>query len=214
LYCQGYDSNVLTQDLGKKFYSDRTFKPYPACRFTHGVIECALKITHQHDIDADNIREIKVGVTDTAAGVFVSQPFKINEFPQATATFSLQYTTASTLIRKSIKLEHFTEDSIRDKKVGDLAKKVKIIGSIPPDKPLGTELEVIMKNGAKFSTSIEVPRGDSNYNPLTENEIKEKFKENVAFSRKISEKKGAKVLKMLESLEKLDNLTKVVNEII
>ena len=38
------DSEMLTKDLGKKFWGDRTFKPYPSCRAIHGLIDCALKI--------------------------------------------------------------------------------------------------------------------------------------------------------------------------
>ena len=128
---------MLTRDLGKKFYADYTCKPYPCCRSNHAAIECVLEINGVNAIRPEDIDEIVVDITPTALDFAVGQPFKIREVPQIDAAFNLQYTVASTLLRKSVKLEHFTEEFVRDPKITDLINKIRLTPTMPLDKPLG-----------------------------------------------------------------------------
>ena len=50
LYCKTYQLEVLTKDLGKKFYADYTCKPYPCCRSNHAAIDCVLDLTSTNTI--------------------------------------------------------------------------------------------------------------------------------------------------------------------
>jgi len=211
LYCRNPNPEILTKDLGKKFYADGTFKPYPCCRSTHAAIDCALQIVQTHDIAPEDIDNITVNVNAETSNMFVSQPFRIGEVPQINATFSLRYTVANVLLRKSIRLEHFTTEFIQDPKVLDIIRKVKITATMPPEIPLGTELEVKMKNGKKFSTRVDFPKGDAVHNPLTKEEIEEKFRTNVSFSNAVSRENAEKVLDMIERLEEVNALTEIIN---
>ena len=57
LYTEGCRNlEILTKDLGKKYYSDVTFKPYPCCRTTHPAIDCALAIIQKNPIDPQDIK--------------------------------------------------------------------------------------------------------------------------------------------------------------
>ena len=47
-------------------------------------------------------------------------------------------------------------------------------------------------------------------NPLTWDEIKEKFMANVAFSRTVAPNRAEEALAMLESLEEIDHVAKIV----
>ena len=89
LYCKTYQLEVLTRDLGKKFYADYTCKPYPCCRSNHAAIECALELTDTNVIRPEDIDEIVVDITPTALEFAVGQPFKIREVPQIDAAFNL-----------------------------------------------------------------------------------------------------------------------------
>jgi 2-methylcitrate dehydratase PrpD len=213
LYCQEYDPEMITQHLGKKFYSDSIIKPYPSCRITHASIDCSLELVHKYNIEADNIEEIIVSVSPGIRDMVEKQPFEIGDFPQGNATFSLQYNIANALLRKSVKLEHFTEEYIKDKMVATLASKVKAIAAIPPEKFLASALEVRMEDGTNFAAYVEIPKGDIRYNPLTEKELKTKFRTNVNFSQTISSKQAEKVLGMIESLEEVKDTTEIINEI-
>lgn len=91
LYCQKCDPDYLTRDLGKKFYGDATFKPYPACGFTHSTIDCALKLVRERKIAVPDILSVTVDVAPMHFDSPLNQPFEIGDFPQGTATFSLRY---------------------------------------------------------------------------------------------------------------------------
>jgi len=54
-YCREIEPEIMTQDLGKKFYADDEFKLYPCCRRNCGSIESTLKLIQENDIDNRNI---------------------------------------------------------------------------------------------------------------------------------------------------------------
>jgi 2-methylcitrate dehydratase PrpD len=213
LYCQTYHPEILTKDLGRKFYADGTFKPYPSCRVTHAAIDCALQIVDMNDIRAEDIDEITVNITAPMHDLSVSQPFEIGDVPQANATFSLRYNVANALLRKSVRLEHFTEEFIRDSNVIDLAQKIELVATIPPEKLLAAEVWVKMRDRREFSAHVDIPKGDPIYNPLTREEIKEKFKANVDFSQTVPKENAGRVLDMIEKLEEVDNVAEIIKEI-
>lgn len=210
LYCRNYHPEVLTKNLGKIFYADRIFKPYPCCRLTHGAIDCTLKIIKTHDVRPEDISTVALNVTPVAYGSFVGQPFEIGDVPQVNAAFSLQYTVANVLLRKSVKLEHFTEKFIRDPKVIELAKNVEITGTMAPEKLFNTNLVVTTKSGKKLAAHVDAPKGDPVHHPLSKEEIKEKFRTNVSFSRAIPKKNAEKALGMLERLDEIDDIKKII----
>ncbi len=213
LYCRSYDSDIMTLDLGKKFFSDRTFKPYPACRSTHAAIECALTIVREHDLAVADIAGITIGVTEMTTKLFVSEPFNADEAFQARATFNLRYAVASVLARKSIGLEHFTQEYISDNAIGSLARRIGIVGRMPADKPLSADLEVVMKDGSKLAVRVDVPKGDGTFTPLTKTELDDKFMRNVAFCGRIPESKGKEIRRMIDGLERLENVANVLEEL-
>ncbi len=210
LYCKEHDPGFLTRDLGKEFYGDCTFKPYPCCRFIHATIDCALKLVRSHDIIADDIANITINVAPMHFDSPLNQPFDIGEFPQGKATFSLRYHVANVLVRKSIKLEHLTEEFIRDPEVGNLARKVIVTGNIPPDMIEATGVTVRMKDGREFYAYEDVARGNALKRPLSQEEIEEKFRANVAFSKTVSQANAEKVLDMLNNLEEIDDIAGLV----
>jgi choline dehydrogenase-like flavoprotein len=124
---------------------------------------------------------------------------------------------ANVLLRKRVALEHFTDEFLRDLRVIDLAKKVKIVPTTAttiPEKWLapklwGADLTVEMKDGRKFSAHIDEPKGRLLY-PLTKDEIKEKYRTNVAFSKTVSRENAEEALTMLDSLEEVDEIFKIV----
>ena len=168
LYCQNSRPEALTKDLGKIFYADHTFKRYPSCGLTHAAIHCALELVHMHNLKSEDISTVTLNVTPIAYQSFVGQQFEIGDMPQANAAFSLRYTVANALLRRGVRLEHFTEELIRDPKVVDLAKNMKLVGDMPGEKLFATHLEVKTKDGKRFSVHMDNPKGDGIPNPLSE----------------------------------------------
>jgi 2-methylcitrate dehydratase PrpD len=210
LYCQKHDPEYLTRDLGKKFYGDCTFKPYPSCRFVHSSIDCALELVQNHPIKPEDITGVTIDVAMMHYDSPLNQPFEFKEFPQGHATFSLRYNVANILVRKCNKVEHFTESAIRDSQVGDLARKVTVTDRMPPDKIEASRVTLQMKDGQVFSAYVDCARGNPLIKPLSKKEIEGKFRDNVSFSKTISEDNAEKVLEMINNIEKLDNVNKLV----
>jgi 2-methylcitrate dehydratase PrpD len=210
LYCKTYQLEVLTRDLGKNFYADYTCKPYPCCRSNHAAIDCVLELTRVNTIKPEDIDEIVVDITPTGLDFAVGQPFKIREVPQIDAAFNLQYTVASALLRKSVKLEHFTEKFIRDSKITDLINKIRLTPTMPLDKPLGARVKIKMKQGNEYEKRVDMPKGNGIFTPLTAADMRAKYFDNVAFSQTISMDKAEKVLDLIEKIEEVDNVNKII----
>jgi 2-methylcitrate dehydratase PrpD len=210
IYCEKGDLNFLTNNLGKKFYGDSTFKPYPCCRFTHCAIDCALQIVNENDVKIEDIETITLDIAPMHVGGPLDQPFEIKEFPHVHALMSYRYQVANVLLRKSAKLEYLTDEQVRDPKVGALAGKIKVTGAIPPEKLESANLTVKMRDGRELKAYTDVAKGHPLKKPLSKQEIEDKFRTNVAFSKTISGAKAEETLRMLNHIEEIDDVTDVV----
>jgi 2-methylcitrate dehydratase PrpD len=211
LYAQGCENpDILTKDLGKQYYSDSSFKPYPSCRGTNPPIDCATEIFRKYGVKADDIAEVVHYVPKEELELFCAAPFRIGDFPHANAAFSYQYTVANALLRGCSKPEHFSEDAIRDPQVNALISKIRF-EELPGERMLGaTKLEVRMKDGRQFSEFTDAPKGDPIRNPMSRDEIKDKFRANVEFSQTVTMNNAEKVLELLDNLEEIDSVDKIV----
>jgi 2-methylcitrate dehydratase PrpD len=210
MYTEGcVNPEILTKDLGKIYYSDSVFKPYSSCRGTHASIDCALAIVNKHEFNVEDIDEIFLHISPGAINSFIGQPFTVREFPHCDAAFSCLYTVACALLRKSVKPEHFSEESIRDSQIDALIKKIKLV-ELQGDLMTSAQLEISLKDGRKFSEFTDTPKGDPLKNPMSKDEIIAKFKANVEFSNTVTMNKAEKILELLENLEELDNINELV----
>ena len=184
----GPDSEVpenLIADLGKKFYLEQVFKPYPGCRLTHVGIGAALALVNKQAFSVDDIENITLGLPLTAKNDHCSKPFQIRSYPTGDALFSYRYSIATTLLRKRATYEDFTEEFIRDPEVLGLIDKIDLAYS---SQTMGADLNLKMKNGSLLSEHIGVAKGDIT-TPLSRDELKAKFMAQVEFSQMFSPQK-------------------------
>ena len=212
LYCQGFEPEILTSKLGQEFYGGRcTYKPYPGCGWTDSVIDCALDLANRQKVDVNEIEELTINVAKMHVDGPLDQPFVIGDFPQGNALFSFRYSAANALVRKTAKPEHYTEEYIRDPAVVALASKGKVISTMTPaDRVDAAEVSVKLKDGREFSARVKAPKGNPLFRPLTTDEIVEKFRNNVSFSKTISERKAEKALEMINHLEEVTDTGELV----
>jgi len=71
-------------------------------------------------------------------------------------------------------------------------------------------IRVRMLDDQEYSATTEIPRGDYVSSPLTKDEIVDKFKSSVAFSRAITLEKTNRAIDLLERLEKLNDLNDLI----
>lgn len=213
LYSPEYDPEVITRHLGKKFYTEVTFKPYPQCRGTHGATECALENASKNKIEVGNIAEVDLIVHTNSVPVTLREPFVIGEVPHINACFSLQYTVANALMRGYPKPEHFTDEAIKDPQIADLINKIKVsTQDFPPDESfLCATVKVRTKDEKEFVEHVNVPKGNELEHPLTREEKRNKFLVNAEFSGKVNMANAEKALKLLEKLEDIEDVSQVVD---
>lgn len=211
LFSPDYQPEVLTRNLGRKFYSEITFKPYPSCRGTHGAIDCSLEIIREHVIEAKDIDEVTVIIPEKSYPPIIRERFTRGVVPHVNAIFSLPYTVACALLRRGVSVEHFTDEAMDDPKIVEMTKKVKIaIQEFPDEVFLATTVHVRMKDGRELSAHVNVPRGNEIDNPLTLEEKRDKFRGNVRHSKEVSVDNGEKALSLLESLEEIEDIREIV----
>ena len=214
LYCKGYQPEILTKNLGKNFYSDNTFKPYPCCRANHASIESALELVRNNKIILDDIEEIIVEIPKADYEFAVGQPFKAREAPQIDAAFNLTYNVANAFLRKSVALDHFTQESIQDPNINTLIQKIKLEMSTAQGKSLSSTIHVKMTQGNIFEKRVDVPKGDEAFKPMSNYEKQEKFIKNVKFSNTISSENAERFLEIGERIEDLGDMGEFINLLI
>ena len=200
---------VLTESLGKSYYYDGTIKPYPCCRIPHAAIDCALALVRKNNIKADDVESVNLDLAQGGIDHICGHPFKIGPFPHGNAAFSYEYVVATAFLFGSVKPEHFTEKAIRNPQVTEFIKKIKLtaVKDVEFEK---ARMTIALKDGRKLTETVTKVKGDPQNNPMTRDDILAKFWTNVDFSKKISQKKATKLLEMLENLEKLDSVRKLI----
>ncbi len=209
LYTDGIrNEELLTKDIGIKYWSDRTFKPYPCCRGNHGYIDCALEITNNNSIQADDIKEVTIYMPSSQFTLFLAQPWEIGNFPHGNAIFNYRFSVATALIKKSVKPEYFTTEAIHSPETNSFINKINLAES--PKEGMDTVLKVVMKDGREYTAESQIPKGDMTGNPLSRDEIVAKFMGNVKFANNHIQENADKLLALLEKLEDLDNIDEII----
>jgi 2-methylcitrate dehydratase PrpD len=211
LFSPEYDPEIITRNLGKKYYTEVTFKPYPSCRGTHSSIECALEIVRKNNIKADDIAGVTIIISTRSVPPIIRETFTISDFPHVNAIFSLEYTVANALLRGYPRPEHFTEESIRDPRIPEMIKKIKITTQdFPNESFLCATVRIKTKDGKEFIEHVNVPKGNELEHPLTREEKREKFRVNANFCGKVKMENAEKALMMLERLEDVKDIKEIV----
>jgi 2-methylcitrate dehydratase PrpD len=200
----------ITDKLGE-YYStmDIYFKPYTACRHTHGAAQATLMMMKEKKIMPGDIDSITVSTYAVAAlavgkdvpdgGSFVS------------AQFSIPYVVAACILDGALGPVQLTERRIADPAVIALAKKVKVksddeLNKMYPDKT-ASRVEILLKNGARFTKQVDIPKGDPR-DPMEADDVERKVK---FFSGKRDPKKNERIIDEIMNLEKTKNIRDLVS---
>ncbi len=195
----------ITGDLGKKFIVEVCFKPYPGGRPTAAPTAAALAIARKHNVNTDEVEEIRLNLSPVATAVHYATPYVIGDYPSMNALWSYYFAVASALYRKSATAENFTEAKIRDPRLQALIKRVKL-GYL--DRPQGIELEVRMKDGRRFAEYVGTMLGDP-ADPLPREGLLAKFFEQVEFSKLVQKRDAEKIVELVENLEAVGDVSSI-----
>lgn len=172
--------SVITHRLGEEYAICESYvKPYPSCRHTHALIQCAIAIRQRMvqalgDRAVDSVSLITAHIYPNAINVAGSV---VIPRCNADTKFSLHYALAYALINGGFDLAALRYDR-QNIRLEELISKIKFV----PDPTLedteggirGARVEVLVANGERFCESVSLPKGDASA-PLSSLELEEKL---------------------------------------
>lgn len=201
---------LLTADLGERFYAEAYFKPYPACMAAHPSIDCALTLRSRYELAPEHVAAVVVRLPETLLQNFCAKSFEIRRFPQADANFSFQFLVATALLRGALRQEHYEEQAIRSKEMARMLSKV-TLERLPVGRT-GVEIEVRTHDG---DTLVEThgPLADRHpfVRPATRAQIIEKFHQQCVYSGRTTPGKAQRIIERIEALENETDMASFVS---
>ncbi|OMP65973.1 MmgE/PrpD family protein [Domibacillus epiphyticus] len=171
-----YDEAKITNGLGEKLkITENSFKIHASCRHTHPAIDLVLSINKDTPLQAEDIK--KVQIKGYRAVIDITD----NPDPDTiyASKFSVQFCAALAFIKNSAGMHHFKTETLQDKKIRQLMKKIEVtldqeIDDRYPDK-WGSAIKIELHNGQVIEKETDYPKGDPE-NPVSMDELVGKFR--------------------------------------
>jgi 2-methylcitrate dehydratase PrpD len=161
--CAAPKNNLISDDLGDAYsIMDIYFKPYTACRHTHGAAQAVLELVGEKKFNTNEIEKIDVhtyGIAELAVGKGV---LETDSF--VSAQFSIPYVVAVCLLDGQLGPKQLTEKRMTDKPLIKLCQKVSVktdeaLNQQYPEKT-ASRVEIRLNDGRMLKKQIDVPKGD------------------------------------------------------
>ena len=186
-------------------------KLYAACRHCHAPMEASLQLVDNNTIDIDLIKEIIVYTYDMAI-----KGHDHTDIPGvSSAKQSIPYGVAVACVYKDCGQNAFSKEKIKDIKLLDLVKKVRIVEdtSLSDQVPAkrAARVEISLQNGKTLSRQVDFAKGEPE-NPITTAEFKEKF-ESLCYYSGIHNEYVEIIYKAVNNREyRINDLLQLIND--
>lgn len=191
VYLQGrVDREAVLDGLGQRFESTRlSYKPYPACRFTHTPIDAALKLRASLGGDLTRVERVEV-LVNRQCHEAVCTPDEVRKHPRTVvqAQFSIPYTVAVALRNGQVRLADFTQEALDRSEVLALAARVdgRVDGDLERDWGRHISPAIIRAytwDGAVLEERVDYARGHAQ-RPMTPTDFDAKLDDCMRFTAK------------------------------
>ena len=147
-------------------------KEYAACRHAHPAIEAALKIRPQIDISEIEKIEVLTYLQATEGHSYIEIP------TVSAAKMSIPFSVAVALVTGSADMKAFSNESITNKTILELTKKVEVkedaeLTALNPQKRAA--IVVVHTKDRTYLQRVDYPKGEPE-NPLSKEELENKFR--------------------------------------
>ena len=202
----------ITDGLGERYtIMDVYFKPYTACRHTHGAAQATLELMAEHGVGAEAVDSVLVRTYAIAAVAVGKGVPKEGSF--VSAQFSTPYVVAACLLDGVMGPAQLTETRMADPAIMELAGRVTVemddeLNAIYPDKT-ASRVELCLKDGGKLVRQVDIPRGDPR-DPMEEEEISDKLERFAALREG---RETDRIIELVLGLEDLKDITELTGAI-
>ncbi len=214
----GFDPAAIVNRLGRPWMFTSPgdlIKRFPCGTIQQPVMDATLRLIAQHNISAAGVDHVEVSGNQSN----VNTLFRHAPTTGLEAKFSMEYAVSILLLERKAGLEHFTDAVVRRPDVQDLVKRVRYYVDPKSGAAAGVEafqavleeastLTVFMKDGRVLTTRTEPAKG-SPRNPMSYDEVADKFRTNAEFAKWPTQKAETVIalVKSLETASTLDRLT-------
>ena len=203
----GYDADAIEGKLGKPWtfsFPGVSIKPHPSGSLTHPGMGLMLDLIRQHDIKADQVKSVSVGVNRQNVNALIhNRP--TNELQ---AKFSMQFCMAILLLRRKAGLAEFTDEVVNRRDVKRLIEKIDYrvhpVAEAAGYEKMTTIIDIELMDGRTVSGRADFGKG-SPANPMSDDELAKKFRECATWG-KLPDASAEKVIEIVFNLEKLKNV--------
>lgn len=198
-----YNKTPLSDRLGTWFEGEASsLKPYPSCRFCHGMVDAVLDMMATDGVKADDVQSAVVKMPVEAYD-YVGGPYRPGDSPQVSAQFNTAYNVAVALVRGRVGLAEFDAKTVLDPRVRKLADAIE---TLPTEEPYcfgPQEITICLRNGNTLTRSVKVMRGHPE-NPMSRAEQLAKVAECFAVGG-APESSVGKLVAWIDNLERNPN---------
>ncbi len=208
--CDQTKLGPMMAELGSEYiFTEVSFKKYCTVYFIQSPIDAACKIMEEHKPDFREIKEVIVGTSEEGilhAGTIV-EPRDIGS-----AQFSIRFSMALRFVKGGNAFREYIDENLVDPDVIALAHKVRVEVDEQAERAYPNQWEsvvtVVMKSGQRYQERVSAVKGGPE-NPLTREEIREKFRRLVA--GRMPPRNAECLLERLENVEQLADVSQIAS---
>jgi 2-methylcitrate dehydratase PrpD len=203
----GYDEGAIRGRLGNPWTFAEpgiSIKPHPSGSLTHPGMTLMLSLIRQYDIRPEQVVRVQVGTNHNMPNALIHH----RPTTELQAKFSMEFCMAILLLTRRAGLPEFTDEIVNRPEVQAMIRRVDF-GVHPEAEAAGydkmtTIVEIALTDGRRISGRADFGKG-SPANPMSYDEVADKFRECAAFSRWPS----AKAERVVEVVRRLEDLADV-----
>ncbi|GBD11749.1 hypothetical protein HRbin23_01426 [bacterium HR23] len=180
-----YDTEAMVRGLGNPFHVQEliAYKKYPCCYGNHSMLDGLLSILKEHNIRYEDIAGVDVEQSYLSVVMLYDRPATGLE-----GKFSVRYNTALAIREGAPRIEHFTDEKVKDPALQEAMEKVHIHVRPKWAPTTGglrepTAVTVRLKDGRTFSKAVPWEQiVATQQNPWGEEGLRGKFMFNASLS--------------------------------
>lgn len=195
--------DVIFDRIGQHFSVEETYlKRHGGCRGNHAPIDMVESLIRQSELSPEEIDRIEIVVDTITFKEDIKSPVDGRQAQQ-----SISFSVAASLTFGDASFRCYTDENLNLPIVKSLMSRIHVTSDpildaeFPEKRPALATL--FFRNGQNLTARVDFAKGEAE-NPMSESEIYKKFRsltENI-----VGERKAERIINLVQTLEKLDNL--------
>jgi 2-methylcitrate dehydratase PrpD len=210
----GFDPAMIEEKLGEPWtfaFPGVSIKPHPSGSLTHPGMAVMMDLILEHNIKPGQVKRVSVGTNHNMPNALIHHRPK-NELQ---AKFSMEFCMAILLLERKAGLGEFTDEVVNRPDVQAMIEKVDF-GVHPDAEAAGfdkmtTLIEIELEGGKRVHGQADFGKG-SPANPMTDEELSEKFRQCAAWGGLDADRTGA-ILDLVWRIETLGDVTELTKRL-